>query len=383
MSSKAKRSTKSARTDDLRAHLRAHVRAHAENRPGTYRMLGPGGELLYVGKSIRVRTRLLSYFRAARGEKAAEIIAHTHRIEWDYVPSEFAALLLEFRQIKRWRPLYNVEHKRDRQYCFIKLTADAAPKLLIVANVIADGALYFGPFRGRGRVSEAIRELGDLLELRDCAARTPIHFADQPDLFDYTATPLCIRAELHRCLAPCAARCTQAQYAEQVELARRFLEGDADRPLAILHDRMQRAAERLDFEYAGALRDRGTRLEAVRNDLVALRGSVAGSNFLYPVPGHDGEDIVYLVRRGVITEEFPAPQDPAEWAALTARARELLDHSGPDSLHVRPHEAAEILLLARWFRLHPGERERALPIDRPRPRRRAPRPHLPPRSQTG
>lgn len=353
----------SSKTKRRIEELRAHVRAHAENRPGTYRMLGPGGELLYVGKSIRVRTRLLSYFRAARGEKAAEIISHAHRIEWDYVPSEFAALLHEFRQIKRWRPVYNVEHKRDRQYCFIKLTSDAAPKLLVVAQPIPDGALYYGPFRGRARVAEAMRELSDLLELRDCAARTPIHFADQPDLFDYAAAPLCIRAELNRCLAPCAAGCTQAQYAEQVDLARRFLEGDTERPLAILRERMQRAAERLDFEYAGTLRDRAQRLEAVRDDLITLRGSILGSTFLYPVSGHDGEDRVYLLRRGVIIGEFPAPQDPVAWAQLSNRARDLLDYTISDSLHVQPHEAPEILLIARWFRLHPEERERTIPIE--------------------
>ena len=71
--------------------LRAEVRTHAHNRPGTYRMLGPSGEVLYVGKSVHVRTRLLSYFRAERGEKAAEIIGHAHALKWDYAPSEFAA----------------------------------------------------------------------------------------------------------------------------------------------------------------------------------------------------------------------------------------------------------------------------------------------------
>jgi len=352
----------SSSTERRIEELRAHVRAHAENRPGIYRMFGPGEELIYVGKSIRIRTRLLSYFRAARGEKAAEIISHAHRIEWEYAPSEFAALLQEFRQIKRWRPVYNVEHKRDRQYCFIKLTNDAAPKLLVVSQPIADGALYYGPFRGRARVTEAMRELSDLLELRTCAGRTPISFADQPDLFGFTSTPLCIRAELHRCLAPCAAGCTQAAYAEQVDLARRFLEGDTERPLAILHDRMQRAAERLDFEYAGTLRDRARRLEAVRDELSALRGSILGSTFLYPVPGFDGDDRVYLLRRGLIVGEYPAPQSPEGWAELAEQAKQRLDHGLLDTLHVHPHEAPEILLIARWFRLHPDERERTIPL---------------------
>jgi excinuclease ABC subunit C len=103
-------------------------------------MIGPADEVLYVGKSIRLRARLLSYFRADRGDKAAEIIGHTHRIEWDYAPSEFASLLLEMRAIRRWRPRYNVEHKRERFYCFVKLTREAAARLLVVHDADEDGA---------------------------------------------------------------------------------------------------------------------------------------------------------------------------------------------------------------------------------------------------
>ena len=114
-------------TGHVHAQLRDHVRANAENRPGVYRMHGPDGELIYIGKSIQVRTRLLSYFRADRGDKAREIISNATRIEWDYVPSEFASLLLELNLIRRYRPRFNWEHKHDRAYCFVKLTREPAP----------------------------------------------------------------------------------------------------------------------------------------------------------------------------------------------------------------------------------------------------------------
>lgn len=343
--------------------LRQYVRAHAENRPGIYRMRGPGGEMLYVGKSIRVRTRLLSYFRATRGEKAAEIIAHTHSIDWEYVPSEFASLLAELREIKRWRPIYNVEHKRDRQYCFIKLTRDRAPRLLVVGDAALDGGIYFGPFRGRTRVREAIRELADLLELRDCAGSIPIKYADQPDLFGHVDSPRCIRAELRRCLAPCAGHCTRAEYFERVELALRFLEGDADRPLAILAERMRLAAERLQFEYAATLRDRAARLDAVRQELIALRDSVGGLTFLYPVAGHGGDDRLYLIHRGAILAEFAGLASPADREAAVARCRVLIEQAATSPPHVHPTKVPEILLVARWFRLRPEERAKTLPID--------------------
>ena len=73
--------------------LRQRVRALAENRPAVYRMLDATGRILYVGKAKRLRTRLLTYFRAGYpDDKAARILYAARDIAWDYVPSEFAAL---------------------------------------------------------------------------------------------------------------------------------------------------------------------------------------------------------------------------------------------------------------------------------------------------
>jgi excinuclease ABC subunit C len=343
------------------ADLRADVRAACENRPGVYRMIGPGDNVLYVGKSIRVRTRLLSYFRADRGEKAADIISHTHRIDWEYAPSEFAALLLEMRAIQRWRPPFNVEHKRDRVFCFVKLTREEAPRLLVVREVLDDGAIYFGPFRGPERVREVVREIRDLLELRDCRGPTRMRFADQLDLFGADPQPLCMRADVNKCLAPCAGRCTKAEYNAQVELARRFLDGDADIPLTILRQRMDRAADRLQFEYAAQLRDRMHRLEDARAELLSLRGFIESLSFVYEVVGQTGETRAYVVRRGSIREEARLTND-AERAALAQRARRLLQRRETFA-RVAPTQAAEILLLARWFRLRPHELENTWRMD--------------------
>jgi excinuclease ABC subunit C len=347
------------------AELRADVRASCENRPGIYRMIGPGNEVLYVGKSIRIRTRLLSYFRADRGEKAGQIISYTHRIDWEYAPSEFAALLAEMRSIQQWRPPFNVEHKRDRVFCFVKLTREAAPRLLVVREVLDDGATYFGPFRGPARVRAVVREVEDLLELRNCAGPTPMRFADQLDLFQQMMPggaaadrqPLCMRADVRKCLAPCAARCTRQEYLAQVDLARGFLDGQADIPLTILRQRMDTAADRLHFEYAASLRDRMLRLEEARAELVSLRGMIDSLSFVYEVPGHDGDDRVYVLRRGSIRQESPAPADPGARRDLAERARRLLRRRETFA-RVAPTQAAEILLLARWFRLRPGELQR-------------------------
>ncbi|MCP3104690.1 GIY-YIG nuclease family protein [Myxococcus sp. K15C18031901] len=342
------------------AALLTHVRENAENRPGVYRMLGPSGEVLYVGKSVRVRSRLLSYFRADAREKAGEIIAHAHQVEWEHQPSEFAALLRELRLIKLHRPPYNVEHKRDRDHCFIHLTREAVPRLHVVGRVTGASGDYFGPFHGHGAVSEVVRAVSDLLELRDCAADTPMRLADQGQLFPLKLEPLCMRGQLARCLAPCAGRCTRAEYHAHVAQARAFLEGTSDAPLLLLHERMAQAARRLQFEYAAELRDKAERLDALRGWIVRLGGTMKRLSFVYTVPGHDGEDRVYLLRRGIVRDELPAPRTAAERRALDARTRALFDRPEPETLALRAHEAQEVMLVARWFSLHPEEFERTV-----------------------
>lgn len=340
--------------------LRADVRARAENRPGVYRMIGPADQLLYVGKSIRVRTRLLSYFRAPPDEKAHEIIRHTHRIDWEYVPSEFAALLAEMRRIQQARPVYNVEHKRDRAFCFVKVTREEAPRLVLALEVGDDPAQYYGPFRGRVRVRAMLREVRDLLGLRDCKPNTPMRFADQTDLFGAVEqAPLCMRGEVQKCLAPCAARCSRSDYQARMELARRFLDGDVDTPLALLRARMDDAVRRMQFEYAADVRDRALRLETARDELIALRGLIDSLTFVYQPQGYAGTDErVYIVRRGSIQAEHAAPRCRAERDHILEHAAAIFRRRDYGLNRIRPTQAAEILLLARWFRLRPHERER-------------------------
>jgi excinuclease ABC subunit C len=343
--------------------LRASV-GDAKNLPGIYRMLGTDGEVVYVGKSKVLRTRLLSYFRAKRGEKGHRVLSEARRLEWEYQPSEFAALLRELELIKRFRPRLNVQHKRDGRWSFLKLTPGAAPRLHVVHAVSDDTAAYYGPFRGGERVVGAVRELNDLLGLRDCATGTPIRFADQADLFSFEHTPRCHRFELRLCLGPCAALCSQEQYRRRVELARAFLDGAADEPVRWLEERMRAAADRWEFEYAASLRDRLARLERLRDEFSQLREALDSLTFVYRVPGAAGDDRVYLVRRGTVRATVPSPRGAAERRRLQRLCDEHFGSPEPKGALVSRHQVDEILLLARWFRARPEELAHTTPPGR-------------------
>lgn len=349
------------------SEMHAHVREHAENRPAVYRMVAADGEVVYVGKSKRLRSRLLSYFRGSfPDDKGARILRDANWIEWEYVPSEFAALLGELRAIKKYRPRRNVALKSDaRNLCFIKLTGGVAPRLTVVRGPGTDDrALYYGPFLGAVNVGDAARELSDVLGLRDCTLDRKMRFSDQAELFQLAPrTPGCLRYEVRKCLGPCVAACTSTEYMDRVSLARKFLDGTDDGPMELLRNEMLLSSDRLEYERAAAYRDKLHRLEALRTQFGRLRFAVESLSFLYRVPGVDGTDRVYVIRRGRVRGEMDAPATPQEQSLL----ERLLDEAFADAidgLQVPSHEVDELLLLSSWFRRFPREMQRTEPVKR-------------------
>lgn len=355
-------------TPDSRVQeMLAHVRQRAENRPAVYRMIAADGEVVYVGKSKQLRARLLSYFRGAFPEdKGARILRDADWIEWEYVPSEFAALLAELRAIKKYRPRRNVALKSDaRNLCFIKLTGGVAPRLTVVRGPGNDDrALYYGPFLGAMTVGEAARELSDVLGLRDCTLDRKMRFSDQAELFHVSPrTPGCLRYEVRKCLGPCIAACSSGEYMNRVALARKFLDGTDDGPIEMLRDEMLQSSERLEFERAASYRDKLQRLEALRTQFGRLRFAVESLSFVYRVPGVDGKDRVYVIRRGRVRWEVDAPANPQEQSVLD-RVLDEVFADAIDGLQVPSHEVDELLLLSSWFRRFPAELQRTEPVRR-------------------
>ena len=361
--------------------LRGKVREQAENRPGIYRFLGPRAEVLYVGKSVRVRTRLLSYFRDGAPSKVRELLRVSETIEWEYVPNEFEALLREFRQIRAFGPRFNVRHRRDRPFAWVKVTREAAPRLVATRRPRPDGARYFGPFPAGRSLPRTLGDLARILGIRDCPARTPIHFADQLDFLGSGRSPLCPRAEMGSCPGPCAGLCSRNQYREGVRKAVAFLEGRNDEPIRALEARMEASTQRMEFEHAGRIRDRIQALERLRSDIAAFRRYLAGLTFVYRVPadedGRQGQgkgnpdgngtrpetnapgDRGYLIQEGRVRLTFPWPGGAQAEEAVRRIASD--PPTPPEAMS--PGGREELFLVTRWFRDRPEEMARTMELD--------------------
>lgn len=349
-----------SRTPISGSPLRDDVRTRAEDRPGVYRWLAGDGRVLYVGRSVRVRSRLLSYFRAADG-KTGRLVREAADVAWEYLPSEFAAVFREMRLIRAWRPEYNVEHKRKRRFGFVKITREPAPRLLVVGRVANDGARYYGPLARTEWLAGAVNDLARATGLRDCLGDVPTRFGDQMEIFAPDRPPACLRGATGSCPAPCAGLCTTAEYQRRLAVARGFLEGRDERLFSRLSGALAEAAERLDYEYAARIRDRMKRMEKLRAHLSGFQGQVREMNLVYPVEGFGGEDRIYLIRRGRLHGDLARPTT-ARAARRAARVVAGVFRPAPEDRDgaMGAVAATETLLALKWFARRPGERRKAV-----------------------
>jgi excinuclease ABC subunit C len=344
--------------------LRETVRAGAANRPGVYRVRGAHGELLYVGKSTRVRTRLLSYFRLSWPEhRHARMLREASAIEWEYIPSEFGALLREVRLIRAHLPRYNIRSARPLdKWWVITIGAGPAPRLRVQRASVAArtrGGQHdiIGPFANRRVLAEALRVLNDALGLRDCTENVRLVLRDAVDLFDeafhpsLVRTPGCHRYETRRCLGPCVSGCTSGEYAMQLTRARAVLEGHDNSPQQTLMEDMAVASAALSYERAGWLRDRLAALQALEAQLARVRQALARPSFVYAVPGVDNDARLYLIRDGRVAAEARA--DDA--IAVTQIGALLAQPMTATATSPHADQLDELLMIEQWFRSRPGE----------------------------
>lgn len=339
--------------------LREQVRATARNVPGVYLVRGAHGEVLYVGKSARLRTRVLSYFRLPwPAHRHARMLREATCIDLEETHSEFAALVREVRLIRSHLPRYNARSARPLdKWWMITIAEGPAPRLRVQrASAVArlrDRSTVIGPFTQRRPLVEALRVLNDALGLRDCPDRVPMVLRDAGDLFDEATypqlarTPGCHRHETRRCLGPCVAACSSTEYRLQITRARAVLEGREDEPKRRLVREMAAASAALEYERAGWLRNRLTALEELEDQLARVRGSLVRPPFLYRVRG-SGSDRVYLIRHGIVAGEAAA--DDA--AAVQALEAQCTAPAGA-ATGVAANALDEMLTIAQWFRMHP------------------------------
>lgn len=338
------------------------VRA-APSLPGCYIFRDPDGQVLYVGKSVTLRTRLASYFATDRERKVIAMTRRAATVDWHLTSSEVEALVLESALVKRFQPPYNVQLRTYPHYTFLRLADpgnDGVPYLEMAQGVGADGRPHFGPFWDRTSAEQARDFVNRLFALRVCDGPLPTVRVGRT----------CLHGQIRRCQAPClTGEVGLDPYRQAIEDASALLRGDAMDLVARLESERDRAATSLLFERAAELHQMATTLRALHGKRRHLRSAAHVQNFVVVV--HDESRVgvgaaqvlafsgARLQGQVIVRSGVSGREDERRRAALSrflaehfpvARALEI-DRAELDQMHV----------VASWLSRN-GRRSRYVPM---------------------
>jgi DNA polymerase III subunit epsilon len=344
-----------------RSLLDAEHASNAPTTPGVYLMRAKDHRVLYVGKAKNLRSRIRSYYSQPLGytRKMDGLLQSIDHIETIETGSELAALLLEAQLIARYRPQFNRQMRTSDNYPYIRVdTANPWPRVNLVKEVAEDGATYYGPYRSSRAARATVDALNDIFPLRSCSRS----FKNSRSY----GSP-CTDLDFGRCLGPCTGQADRDEYFGYVREVIAFLDGDVDPVLDRLHQHLEKAAERLDFERAARLRNRIERVTDLSNSQRVLNDAVNTQQVAIVLPGGDPENREIMLtrygrvwsRRDFVLDE-PTHQIAADLERSWKRAQRLASST------VMQHELDSVQILARWVRKN-WEHPSIIPLDSDNP----------------
>ena len=179
--------------------------------PGVYQFYDHSNQIIYIGKAVNLRRRVLSYWQNYRQltpakQQLVDSIAH---IKWHETESEIEALLLEANLIKKYQPKYNIVWRDDKRYIYIAISADAFPRVYLTRKLAPSGQ-FFGPFTSVQAARETLKAIRKIWPYRSCRAMPK---------------RVCLYYQLGQCPGPCQGLISKSAYQKIIHQLSLFLQG--------------------------------------------------------------------------------------------------------------------------------------------------------------
>jgi DNA polymerase-3 subunit epsilon len=316
-----------------------HLAESLPHAPGVYLFTDDRGEVLYVGKSKDLRTRVRSYFTASETRtRIGEMIGIASGVRGIECGTALEAEVRELRLIGEHKPRYNRRSKFPERQQWLKVTVEPFPRLSLVKQVRDDGAGYLGPFSSRKTAERAMAALHEAFPIRQCTARMSRSPKGSP----------CVLAEMGRCVAPCDGRIDVAAYGEFVAAMRTALTVDPTPVVQALTNRIDLLSAVERFEDAAVHRDRLGAFVRSSARMQRMAAVTSCAEICAAKRTEDGGWELHVIRHGRLAAAGISPRgtDPRKYLEmLRASAETVLPGIGP----VATASPEEIEIVLRWL----------------------------------
>ncbi|MGB3405166.1 MAG: excinuclease ABC subunit UvrC [Microcoleaceae cyanobacterium] len=226
--------------------------------PGVYFMRDRTDNILYIGKSKKLRSRVRSYFRESNNHspRIDMMVQQVAEIEFIATDTEAEALALEANLIKKHQPYFNVLLKDDKKYPYVCITwSEDYPRFFITRKRRSGNKKdrYYGPYVDTRLLRSTLHIVKRIFPLRQ---RPKPLFKDRP----------CLNYDLGRCPGVCQGLITSEDYRKTVQKIAMIFQGRTGELIDILTEKMEKASENLNFELAAQLRDQLLGLRSLNAD---------------------------------------------------------------------------------------------------------------------
>lgn len=213
-------------------------------KPGVYRYLDENGKVIYVGKAKNLKRRVSSYFNKNHDSpKVRMLVTKIRDIQTTIVDTEWEALLLENTLIKEYKPKYNILLKDDKTYPWLAVTKEDYPKVFVTRSPDYAHQDIFGPYASVKYMNTLFRTVLEIFPVRTCKI---LHKSDRP----------CLQYQLGKCTGPCAGLISKEEYQDNIKKIVEILKGNSKMIINQLHDEMNVAAEKWEFEKAQEIKNK-------------------------------------------------------------------------------------------------------------------------------
>lgn len=203
--------------------------------PGIYMMKDKYGDIIYVGKSKKLKERVKSYFTNSKNhsKKVKRMVKNIEDLDVILTDTELDALLLECEMIKKIRPMYNQLMKNHENYSYIKINKNINYPYIEVSKEIEDDSLYFGPYTMDKKLDEIVNIISREYKIRTCKIMNK-----------------CIKYDLNKCVGPCREIISRKDYNIIIDKIINDLNNSNENLINILNKKMQDEISKLNFEKA-------------------------------------------------------------------------------------------------------------------------------------